>query len=276
MKTIFEYLNYRLYLKDAVQDRKRCNPHFSYRFISNYLNLKSPGFMNWVIQGKKRLPESLVPRIADLFKLKKEEREYLAILVKYNHCVNVVEREWLFKQLSGFYSKQMQELQPEQYRLFSQWYYMVIRELLRVIRFKDDYRALAQSLRPKIKVTEAKEAIAVLKKLCLIAPDKDGFLKPNDALITTKDAWESELITNLQIQLANMGKESIVAIPKQERDISNLTFCASENAMKEISREIAKLREKVLQISENDCEADMVYQGNFQIFPISQKTEARR
>jgi uncharacterized protein (TIGR02147 family) len=271
MKTIFEYLDYRAFLKDALKERKHSNPHFSYRYISNFLNLKSPGFFNWVLQGKKRLPDLLVPKIADLFKLGKEEREYLALLVKYNHCASITEREWLFNQLSGFYKKQMKELEPGQYQLFSQWYYLAIRELLRVMQFKDDYRALAQSLHPKIKVKEAQEAITALKKLGLIAPDKDSFMKPGDDLITTKDVWESELIKNLQIQLADMGKNSIVIVPKQERDISNLTFCASERAMKQIAHEIAQLREKIFQISENDIDADRVYQGNFQIFPISQK-----
>ncbi len=170
----------------------------------------------------------------------------------------------------------MKQLEPEQYQLFTQWYYLAIRELLRVIQFKDDYRALAQSLLPKIKIKEAEEAITILKKLGLVAPDKDAFIKPTEELITTKDVWESELIKNLQIQLADMGKNSIVTIPKQQRDISNLTFCASENAMKQIAHEIAQLREKVLQISENDRDADRVYQGNFQIFPISQKCKGAR
>jgi uncharacterized protein (TIGR02147 family) len=271
MNKIYRYLDYRAFLKDALKERKGNNPHFSYRYISNYLNLKSPGFFNWVLQGKKRLPDPLVPRIAELFRLDKEESEYLSILVKYNHCARTDERELLFRQLAGFYTKRMKELQPEQYQLFSQWYYLAIRELLRVIRFKDDFRELAKSLSPKITVREAQEAIMTLKKLGLIAPDESCFLKPTESLITTKDVWESELIKNLQIHFADMGKNAIVTVPKQQRDISNLTFCASEGAMKQIAHEIARLREKVLQISENDRGADRVFQGNFQIFPISQQ-----
>jgi uncharacterized protein (TIGR02147 family) len=276
MTTIFNYLDYRAFLKDALKERKQNNSHFSYRFISNYLNLKSPGFINWVIQGKKRLPESLVPKIADLFKLEKQEREFLAILVKYNHCADIAERQWLFKQLSGFYKKQLKELLPRQEQLFAQWYYLAVRELLRVMQFKDDYQGLAQLLRPKIKTKEARDAISILKKIGLVVQDKDSFIKPNEALVTTKDAWESELITNLQIQLADMGKNSIVTIPKHQRDISNLTFCASDGAMKTIALEIAQLREKILQISENDSDADKVYQCNFQLFPISQKCKGAR
>ena len=76
MKPIFEYLDYRKYLADAIKDRKGINRHFSFRFISQHLNLKSTAFMHRVVTGEKKLPESLVPKIAMLFKLDIAETEY--------------------------------------------------------------------------------------------------------------------------------------------------------------------------------------------------------
>jgi uncharacterized protein (TIGR02147 family) len=81
------------------------------------------------------------------------------------------------------------------------------------------------------------------------------------------------MIKSLQIELVEMGKKAIVAVPKKERDISNLTFCASEKTMHRIADEISALRQKILAMSEHDEEADTVYQCNMQLFPISQKTK---
>jgi uncharacterized protein (TIGR02147 family) len=273
MVDIFKYLNYCQFLSDALTERKRKNPHFSYRYISHFLHLKSSGFMNWVIQGRRKLPEALVPRIADLFTLNDREREYFALMVKYNHCVSIPDREILFKQLIGFQKKKSSIVKPRQLQLFTRWYYLAIRELLRVLPFRDDFQRLSVTLRPKIKSRQAREAVELLQKIGLIGRGDDGSFKPIETLITTGEVWESELIKNLQIHFVEMGKNAIVSIPKKERDISNLTFCASEKTMRSISDEIAALRQKILAMSENDREADTVYQCNMQLFPISRKTK---
>lgn len=273
MVNIFKYFNYCQYLSDTLKERKKNNPHFSYRYISNFLHLKSPGFMNWVVQGKRKLPDAIVPKIAELLKLNDREGEYLALMVKYNHCISIPEREILLKQLIGFQRKKSSIVKPQQIQLFTKWYYLAIRELLRLVPFRDDFQRLSVTLRPKIKSRQAREAVEILQKIGLIGRGDDGCFKPIETLVTTGEVWESELIQNLQIQLAEMGKKSIVSIPKKERDISNLTFCASEKTMRSISSDIAALRQKILAMSENDQEADTVYQCNMQLFPISRKTK---
>lgn len=273
MKSIFNYLDYRKYLSDALEERKRMNRHFSFRFISQHLDLKSSAFMNRVIKGKKKLPESLVPKIAELFKLNDTEREYLLILVKFNHCSDTADHEELFRKLDALKRKETaRHVQPEQYRVFTRWFYVAIRELLRIVRFKGDYHALAGSLHPKIKNREAREAIETLEKTGLIIRGEDGIYHPLESQITTGETWESELIKNLQIQFASLGKNAIVSLPKQQRDISNLTFCASEATMRRVADEIAALRRKILAFADNDADADTVYQCNLQLFPIGRKT----
>jgi uncharacterized protein (TIGR02147 family) len=270
MINIFNYLDYRKYLSDALKERKEHNYHFSYRLIAQHLNLSSPGFFNWVISGKRKLSESLIPKIAILFKLDDKECGYLRLLVKYNHSTNMAEREDLFEKLSVAVKKNKNhQLQPEQYQLFSKWYNLAIRELIRVFRFKDDYHSLAVNLHPKIKTNEAREAIEVLEKIGLISQDSQGYYHPVETSLTTGEEWHSELIANLQIQMADLGKQAIVSVPKKQRDISNLTFCLSEKTMRIIAGEIAAMRQRILELSENDPEADRVYQCNLQLFPVS-------
>ena len=88
--------------------------------------------------------------------------------------------------------------------------------------------------------------------------------------------WESDLITTLQTSLADLGKKSILSVDKKERDISNLTICISEETRKRISAELASMRQKILTLSENDSDADRVYQCNIQLFPVSQKVKVEK
>jgi uncharacterized protein (TIGR02147 family) len=194
-------------------------------------------------------------------------------MVKFKHSINAIEREDLLRKLEAVKKKETaRHVQSEQYQLFSQWFYVAIRELLRIISFKDDYHALAASLLPKIKNKEAREAIQLLEKIGLIAQDEDGVYHPLESQITTGDVWESELIKNLQIQLTELGKNAILTIPRQQRDISNLTFCASKATMRRIADEIAALRRKILTFADNDADADTVCLCNIQLFPIGKKT----
>lgn len=272
MSNIYNYLDYRKYLADALAERKAHNRHFSYRFIAQHLSLSSPGFFNWVISGKRKLPEALVPKLAILFKLDDRECAFLSLLARYNHATDLAEREELFGKLSTHVKKQQKHaLQPGQYQLFSKWYYLAIRELLRVFSFTDDIHALACMLHPKIKNSEAREAISVLEKIGLIARDPEGFFRPVETLLTTGEVWESDLINNLQVQMADLGRKAVVSIPKKERDISNVTVCLSESTMRCIAADLKALRQKVLALSENDIEADRVYQCNLQLFPVSEK-----
>lgn len=272
---IYEYLDYRKFLNDTLLERKAHNRHFTYRFIAQHLKLSSPGFFNWVISGKRKLPEALLPKLAVLFKLDENESVYLHLLVKYNHSTNISEREELFEKLSHYAKKQRKhELRPEQYLLFSKWYYLTIREFISITPFKDDFKLLATSLEPKIRTREAREAITVLEKIGVIERDEQGFYRPVETVLTTGEVWESELITNLQIQMIDLGKKSLVTIPKKERDISNITISVSESTLKQISAEIAALRQKILSLSEKDVGADRVYQCNVQLFPVTQKRQA--
>ncbi|MBN1759446.1 MAG: TIGR02147 family protein [Chitinispirillaceae bacterium] len=274
---IFNYLDYRKYLADALKERKEQNYHFSFRFIAQHLNLSSPGFFNWVISGKRKLPEALIPKIAILFKLNDKECAYLHLLVRYTHSEDAAEREELFEKLSVYIKKRTKkELPPAQYQLFSKWYYLAIRELLRAFRFRSDYKALANALHPRIKVGEAREAVEVLERIGLIKPDEQGYYHPVEALLTTGEVWESDLITTLQTSLAELGKKSILSVDKKDRDISNLTVCISVETRKRISAELAALRQKILTLSENDTDADRVYQCNIQLFPVSQKVKVEK
>jgi uncharacterized protein (TIGR02147 family) len=268
---IYTYLDYRKYLADALAERKVQNYHFSFRFIAQHLNLSSPGFFNWVISGKRKLPESMIPKLSILFKLDDKECAYLSLMVRYTHTKNIAEREKLFDQMTEFAKKHKKhELQPAQFQLFSKWYFLAIRELLRIFDFKDDFQALSAALRPRIKSSEAREAIEILEKIGLIAQNEKGYYRPVETVLTTGNVWESEMITSLQIALIDLGKDAVISVPKNQRDISNLTICVSVKAKKRIAEEIFELRQKILAISENDSEQTSVCQCNIQLFPISQ------
>jgi uncharacterized protein (TIGR02147 family) len=46
MAAIFEYLNYREFLRDFCAEKQQSNARFSYRYLSQKIKIRSPGFLS--------------------------------------------------------------------------------------------------------------------------------------------------------------------------------------------------------------------------------------
>jgi uncharacterized protein (TIGR02147 family) len=156
MNTIYDYTDYRSYLADIMAERKKANAHFSFRHISQFLGLKSSGFFNLVLHGKRHLSESLSHRVAELFRLSEREREYFLYLVQYNSAKKQMEKKYYFERMVECRSRHVKKIEPAQYLLYSKWHYHIIREMLPLMTFKGDFVGLAKKLRPSITTGEAR------------------------------------------------------------------------------------------------------------------------
>ena len=58
MINIFDYSDFRKYLTDYYEDKKKDNPNFSYQVIANKAGVKNRGFIYNIINGDKVLSKS--------------------------------------------------------------------------------------------------------------------------------------------------------------------------------------------------------------------------
>ena len=67
-RKIFEYLDYREFLRDYYQSKKAANPAFSLRAFSDKIGFKAKDFISRVMQGDKNLStQSQVRKTRSLF-----------------------------------------------------------------------------------------------------------------------------------------------------------------------------------------------------------------
>ncbi len=273
MISIFDYLNYREYIRDLYDETKRKKPHFSHRFLAERLELGSSGYILAVIQGKRNLSEKLAVKIAEYFKLPKKEKDYLLLIVRYNHVKSQDEKQYLFNRIIQLKNRVIKDVSPEQYRFYEKWYYSAIREAVAIIPFKDDYRRLSDLLIPKISVEEAKESILLLEQIGFIKKGEDGIYQRTSPAISTGSSWNSHTIENLQMTLSDLAKESLGSFSREEREMSNLTLSISHKNMTVIKDKIKNLRREILELAVADDKPDSVIQCNFQVFPLTETVE---
>jgi uncharacterized protein (TIGR02147 family) len=92
MAEIFNYTDYRKFIKDHCEDIRKEKPFFSYRYIAQKAELKSTGFISWVVSGKRTISLKLAHKICTIFKLGKRETDYFLLLVNHNQSTSGTER----------------------------------------------------------------------------------------------------------------------------------------------------------------------------------------
>lgn len=272
MASIFLYSDYREYIKDVLEEKRKKNPAFSYRCAASRIGMSSGSFTR-IINGTRRLGSHLLPKLVDFLKLKRREAEYFSLLVKFDTLTDDGERYNCFKEISKLRSE-CNSIIPEQgYKIFEEWYYIVLHELLRIIPDTRDYQKLGSLILPAISETKVRKAIQLLESCGYIKIDEQGRAKPGKTFLTTGDTWNGMAIHAFQAAMSEMAVKALNNTPKEERDFSTLTVPLSENAFEKVREVIRKARQEIAAI-EKECESpDRVYQINFQCFPLSKPIE---
>jgi len=273
---IFEYDNYRLYLRDLYAYLKGSTSHFSYRYFSRKAGFRSPNFLKLVIEGKRNLSQESIERFAQALKLKKEEAEFFRALVHLNQAETIDERKHCAEQLMRFRPfRRIHPIRRDQFDYYSKWYHIAIRELTSIPEFSEDPAWIAAALMPPVSPGQARKALELLLGLGLVERDESGRLRQTDSLITTGDEVISASVADYHREMIKKGGEAIERFPASKRDISSVTVALSEKTFKEMKQSIQRFRKELLTMADKDKDPEAVYQINFQLFPLSKEFKKR-
>jgi uncharacterized protein (TIGR02147 family) len=268
MITVFDYLDYRDFLRDYYKEQKRVKPFFSYRFIGHHVGMDS-SYVIKVLQGKIHLSIKKVDCFIKLLDLNETEAEYFKTLVHFCRAKTDHERKLYFDKLFSISTVKAQCLDTHHYEFFQKWYYSAIWSIVNGTPFHGDFRALANRCLPPITVWEAKRGIKLLEHLGLIEKDQLGVYRTRDLNLTTGQKWHSQAIDVYQREMIRLAGESIERCTKPERDISTVTLCFDEKNMPELKECIKQFRSSLIKLANNYGGTERAYQLNVQLFPIS-------
>ena len=82
MKRITEYNDYRCYMRDYYEERKRTS-YFSWREFAKLAGFSSSGYLKLVCDGKTRLRQDGALKVARAMELSGYRREYFCLLVEF-------------------------------------------------------------------------------------------------------------------------------------------------------------------------------------------------
>jgi uncharacterized protein (TIGR02147 family) len=267
MPDLFTYLEYREYLKDAYEERRKLQPYFSYRFIGNKVGMDS-SYLTRLFQKKLHLGDDLVDRMAGAFGLAEISLEYFRNLVSFNKTKNEVQARVFHEQLMRLRGVGYQVVREDQEEYFSNWIHVALRSLLDYLPFDGDYQALGARLFPAASADEAKRAVFLLERLGMARRTDHGY-EILDNHLHSGDNWSAQAIKTFQKTTMELASRSLDAVPPAQRDISTMTMDIDAETMDDLKIMVREFQENVAKLVENAKHSDRVYHLNIQLFPLS-------
>lgn len=269
MKEIFEYTDYRLYLRDFYEYTKQSKPYYSFRFIASRVGI-NPGFIFRLMSGKVHLGLKKIEIFADLINLSGRQRDYFVELVRLGRAKRNEDIQECLKRLQSIRGVQFTTIADDQLEFFGKWYHMAMRSLLSIYPFDGkNYRRLGAMLIPPLTADEARESVNLLTRLGLVHPGPDGIFKVINTFISTKEKWSSAAIHQYQKTSIELSLKSLEDLSKDMRDISTLTFTFSKKQMETLKERLQEIRQEILMLSQDCPDEDCVMQLNLQLFPAA-------
>lgn len=272
---VYQYTDYREYLKAYFENRKKNDPKFSHRYLARRLGLSAPNFIMMVMQGKRNLTRQLAFRISEEFGHNPKEAEYFECMVGFAQAETTTEKDRYFTSMMTLRkASDIDKIEESQYAYYSNWYNLVVRELVTYPDFKGDFNWLAKKIHPPITPVQAKRSVELLLKLGLIGEKGKTYVRKS-ALISTGPQVLSLAVSNFHRIMAQHAADAIDIIPKEERDMTACTVNISQKGFEHIKEALAECRRKVMAIAEADTPTERVYQVNFHLFPLSVKNKKK-
>lgn len=273
---VYEYLDYRAYLRGFYLAKKQEGRGFSYRLFSRRAHVAAPNYLKLVMEGKRNLSPKVAEGFARACGLDAEASRYFVHLVAFNQAATAAERAEHYGKLTSFQRyRQAQKLDVAHAAYYSEWYIPAIRELAAAADFREDPDWISAQMLPSITPLQAKRALETLIALGLLVRDADGKLRQSESLLSTGPETRGLHIGAFHRAMTQRALESIDLVPAEERDISALTLCVRRGGLSTLKKRVQRFRRELLELSALESEPEQVVQLNFQLFPLTRSRRAR-
>ncbi|MBN1980067.1 MAG: TIGR02147 family protein [Chitinivibrionales bacterium] len=275
MISVYDYNDYRHFLKDFYSAYKKDKPIFSYRYIAGKVEMNF-SYVIKVLNGSLHITADKIAKFAQLCKLPAQEAEYFENLVYFTKSKSATEKKLFSEKLYALKKMKLKQIEFSQRKIYSKWYYVPIWNLLTYCPFDGDYAALAAKLIPQISPRQARQAITLLLKLGFIYKDDQGRIVANINYLTTGGKGNPIISNRYLKSMARLMIKGIDHFHLNERSHYSLIFNMSEQdfqkfdcLLKDFQGLLFKNVQEIRETPDN-----RVYHISIDLLPLSQKGNA--
>lgn len=268
--SIFEYTDYRVFLRDFYTWSKANKRGFSHRSFLKKAGMAGPTYLKRVMEGQNDLTKTSVPKFVQALEFSLPEAEFFEALVLFNQAATLKDKDRQFARLMEL-KRPLSEatLERNQYEYYQNWYNVAIREMLAFLPYRDNAAEFSRQLTPPVPPKRVKKAVELLSDLKLLTDDGKGGLRAATALLKTDPSMESLLLPRFHHSMAKLAVEALDRFRKHERYFSGTTVSISPEVYAVVVEKIRALRREILEHVRADPSPERVYHLNMQFFPLT-------
>ena len=267
MKPIIEYSDFRQFLLDYYEERKRSSA-FSWREFSKIAGFTSSSYMKVVCDGKSKLSKIGVERVAAAMGLTGFELDYFRAMVKFGQATNEETKKAAYRDMLAIAKvHKVRVLEGDLFAYYDTWRNPMMRELAPLMPGATPGE-MAKMCYTETSAQEVRESLDFLTKTGLLKKGKDGsFAQSETSVSGTPDATRLAL-RGMHRQMAQLAAPAL-ELPTSERNFSGVTMGVSKDTYDRIVGLIDEFRSKVIAIAAEDKNIEQVYRLNLQLFPLT-------
>ena len=270
---LYSYLDYRAFLRDWFDAKKKDNPRFSHRAFVRRTGQRSPSLLADVIKGRRNLTPHATSAFVHAMRLDAEAGAFFTALVSLDQAETPEDKNAAWDEIVRSRKlSQIRRIEGEVFRCLSHWYYPAIRELAGLESFSEDPRWIARQLSPPITPKQAAQALASLLEVGMLVRE-DGRLRPSEGLARTPHEVAWLAVHNYHDGMLSLARRAIHEIPAAHRHFTAVTTSVPRSRLPALKKELAAFQERLLAICDEGDEADdVVLQINLHLFPLTRES----
>ncbi len=275
MKEIIEYTDYRKFIQDYYDERKRSSA-FTWRDFARDAGFSSAVYLKYVCEGKKNLSVGAAGSVASAMGLAGYEQAYFVLMVSYAHAKGDEAKRAAFEERCALArAHKVRVLGKEEFDYFKSWKNPVLRELAPHMPGAKPLE-MARACKQKISAAEVSETLDFLVRAKLLKKDRSGNYRQTDKSISMGSVDAVPVAArDMQRQMGEFAVKAL-DLPLSERDMSGLTLGLTRRAYERIKKELADCRRRIVAIAAEDDETEQVYRLNLQLFPMSERLDKEK
>lgn len=271
MKPIVEYSDFRQYMLDYYEERKRRSV-FSWREFSRIAGFTSSSYMKVVCDGKSKLSRIGVERTGAAMGLVGFEMEYFRAMVEFGQAATEEKKKAAYENMLAIAKvHKVRVLEGDLFEFYDSWQNPVVRELAPLMPGATPGE-IAKKCYPEMTAAEVQQSLNFLTKAGLLKKAGDSaFVQAETSITGTPDATRLAL-RGMHRQMSKLATPAL-DLPVEQRNFSGVTMGVSRESYERIVKVLDECRRQIIAIAADDKNIDQVYRLNLQLFPLTKNVK---
>lgn len=271
MKPIVEYSDFRQYMLDYYEERKRRSV-FSWREFSKIAGFSSSSYMKVVCDGKSKLSRIGVERTGAAMGLVGFEMEYFRAMVEFGQAATEEKKKAAYENMLAIAKvHKVRVLEGDLFEFYDSWQNPVVRELAPLMPGATPGE-IAKKCYPEMTAAEVQQSLNFLTKAGLLKKaGNSAFVQAETSITGTPDATRLAL-RGMHRQMSKLATPAL-DLPVEQRNFSGVTMGVSRESYERIVKVLDECRRQIIAIAADDKNIDQVYRLNLQLFPLTKNVK---